>query len=93
MAARDIAIEVVYARPDRQALISLRVPIGSKLEAALEASGIYEQFPGDELQTCPTGIWGRPVPRTHPLAEGDRIELYRPLRIDPREARRQRADL
>lgn len=91
MPGRDIAVEVVYAGPDRQALIALRVPDGSDVERALAASGIYDSFPSDNLAQAPTGIWGRTVPRTQRLRDGDRIELYRPLRVDPREARRRRA--
>lgn len=92
MPGREIAVEVVYADPVRQALIALRVPDGSNVEQALAISGIYDRFPSDNLAQAPTGIWGRTVARTQRLRDGDRVELYRPLKMDPREARRRRAD-
>lgn len=92
MPAGEICVEVAFARPDRQALIALRVPEGSDVERALLASGIYDRFPSEDLANAPAGIWGRIVPRSHKLSDGDRIELYRPLRMDPREARRRRAE-
>jgi uncharacterized protein len=91
MSARDLRVEVVFAEPDDQALIALDVPPGCDVETALRSSGIYRRFPGKNLQHCPVGIWGRLVARTCVLRDGDRIELYRPLELDPREARRRRA--
>lgn len=86
-----MAIEVVFALPDEQALVALRVEEGATVEDALEASGLYERFPAHALRACETGIWGQLVPRTRKLRSGDRVELYRPLRLDPRDARRERA--
>ncbi|HEX5787694.1 MAG TPA: RnfH family protein [Woeseiaceae bacterium] len=90
-AAGTIAVEVVYARSERQELVALRLPSGSDVAAAIAASGIAEAFPHDDLDACDTGIWGRMVPRSALLKNGDRVELYRPLFMDPREARRRRA--
>lgn len=90
-AAGTITVEVAYARPERQVLTAVRVAAGSDIAAAIAASRIGERFPDDDLDACETGIWGRVVPRSARLRDGDRVELYRPLRRDPREARRLRA--
>ena len=55
---------------------------------ALRLCTIDERFPEVSLDELQAGIWGKPVERTHALREGDRVEVYRPLEMDPREARR-----
>ena len=90
-AGNTIQVEVVYALAKRQALVAVEVPAGSTAEEAVEKSAIAEEFPKLELSTCTMGIWGHLVERNHLLQDGDRIEIYRPLLIDPREARRQLA--
>ena len=84
-------VEVVYAAQDRQLLIEVDVDAGSTVEQVLRKSGIYDRFPDDPLRECDVGIWGQCVSRTVSIKDGDRVELYRPLRMDPREARRLRA--
>ncbi|MDZ7643781.1 MAG: RnfH family protein [Woeseiaceae bacterium] len=84
-------IEIVFARPDHQALLDLDVPPGTTVGEAIRRAGLAERFPDDDLERCETGIWGQPVPRSRTLRAGERVELYRPLRMDPREARRRRA--
>ncbi len=92
MAAEDlIAVEVVFALADRQELIAVTIPADSTVRDAIEASAIASRFPDQDLSSGPVGIWGRRVERDHRLKDGDRVELYRPLKIDPREARRQLA--
>ena len=86
-----IRVEVVYAAEDRQLLTAVDVDAGSTVEQALRRSGIYDRFPNDPLRECDVGIWGQCVSRSSSVKDGDRIELYRPLRMDPREARRLRA--
>lgn len=87
-----LSVEIVYATEDRQELITLQVRQGTTVAGAIESSSIASLFPGEMLDVCPTGIWGRLVERTQVLREGDRIELYRQLQQDPRAARRERAD-
>lgn len=89
----EISIEVVYALPDRQALLKLQLPQGTTAREAVQRSGLEDEFPGLELSTMPLGLFGKrlPSPETHVLEPGDRIELYRPLRADPKEVRKQRA--
>lgn len=86
-----IKVEVVYALPERQELIALTVPDGTTLGEAIAASGIEARFPDEDLTRLPTGIWGRRAGRDRRLADGDRVEIYRPLRMDPRESRRRLA--
>ena len=89
--ADGISVEVVLAVPERQVLLALHVGKGSSVAEVIAASGIASHFPGLPLDDMPTGIWGRAVSRDSKVREGDRVELYRPLQTDPREARRRRA--
>jgi hypothetical protein len=82
-------VEIVYALPDRYELVELELSSGSTVGEALKASGIAERHPGIDLSNL--GIFGRRVALEAPLAEGDRVEIYRPLALDPKEARRVRA--
>lgn len=84
-------VEVAYAKPEVQALVPLEVPEGATAEAALRASGLLEKFPEIDLYIQRIGIFGKPCPLDHPLRPGDRVEIYRPLWADPKEARRSRA--
>ncbi len=69
--------------------LSVSLPAGSSVADALRASGWLEAH-GLDLDTLRCGVWGRVQPLDHPLRDGDRIELYRPLTVDPKEARRLR---
>ncbi len=86
-----ISAEIVFATEKRQELITVQVVAGTTVAEAIESSPLQDLFPDTALGDCLTGIWGRLVERTHVLQEGDRIELYRPLQNDPRDARRERA--
>ena len=86
-----ITVEVVYALAERQAFVAVAVPVGATAGDAIKQSAIATQFPEQDLSACKLGIWGRLVDRDQLLEDGDRIEIYRPLNIDPREARRQLA--
>ena len=88
-----IDVEVVYAAIDRQVLLSVMVPAGATVRAALLASGIGEAFSELDLASCPVGIFGKVIadPDRHPVHAGDRLEIYRPLLADPKEVRRLRA--
>ena len=83
--------EVVFALPDRQLLETITVDEGASVADALRLSGIEERFPDVSLDELQVGIWGKPVERTQALRDGDRVEVYRPLEMDPREARRLKA--
>lgn len=87
----DILVEVAYALPDRQRLLSLAVPAGTTALEAVERSGILDEFPEIDLEEQPLGIFGRRCPPEQALRDGDRVEIYRPLRADPKEVRRELA--
>lgn len=82
-------VEVVYALPDQQPLIELDVAPGTTAAEAVAASGLPERF--DELDPTALAIFGRACEPETVLRAGDRVEILRPLQVDPREARRQRA--
>lgn len=79
---------MVFAVPQHQALLPVELPVGATVADAILASGIERRFPQHELALLPVGIWGRHAGRDQPLSDGDRVEIYRPLAADPREARR-----
>lgn len=81
-------IEVVFALPERQELLSLELEAGATVADAIARSDVAALFPEHDLGRLPVGIWGRVVERDQPLEDGDRVEIYRPLAIDPREQRR-----
>jgi len=90
-ADRLIAIEAVCATPERQQLVQVNVPAGTTARQALSFTGLAKQFPELDLESGPLGIFGRVVAGDTVLQSGDRVEVYRPLLMDPREARRRRA--
>lgn len=91
-----LAVEVVYAQSQTQALIALQLASGSTLWQAVEQSGLLEQYPelqahADELRQN-VGIFGALKSADTVLKSGDRVEIYRSLVMDPKEARRLRAE-
>jgi len=100
MQGTQIEVEVVFALPREQRLISLQVPAGTTALEAVRLSGILEQFPVIDLTTASLGIFSRRLDgRSAPLAQDyvlqprDRVEIYRPLLIDPKQARMNRASV
>lgn len=88
-----IRVEVAFARPDKQKIIALYVEEGATAVEAVNQSGIITIFPEIEPETANMGIFGKAIKSTssHPLRDGDRVEIYRPLKIDPKQARLNRA--
>lgn len=90
MAGAELHIEVVYSPAAGQVeQVGLRLPHGARLVDALHASGMCHRH-GLDLATVRAGIWGRVQPPHTLLRDHDRVELYRPLRVEPKEARRLR---
>ena len=86
-----IRVCVVYsARPRHNHEVQLLLQDGASLRDALQASGMLEAFPEIDLAAAGVGIWGRRAALDQPLREGDRVEIYRPLTVDPKVARRER---
>jgi len=88
--ARRIVVEVAYAEPGRQFLRRVELDAPATVGAAIAASGLAGEAAID-VDALDAGVWSKPVPRDAPLGDGDRVELYRPLKADPKEARRRRA--
>lgn len=89
--ADSINIEVAYARPERQEIVAIKLPAGSNLQQAVEASGLLQRYPEIELAKAKVGIYGKLARLDTALREKDRVEIYRPLIADPKEVRKQRA--
>ena len=87
----DIQVEVAYATLEKQQLIALTVPEGSSVDSAIKASGILTEFPEINQKPLIVGIFAQICELDRILISGDRVEIYRPLHKDPKEARRQRA--
>lgn len=87
-----IRVEVVYALPHEQTLLTLEVPQGTTLGDAIKVSGVLEKHPDIDLAANKVGIFGKLSKLDVPLRDKDRIEIYRPLIADPKEVRRKRAE-
>lgn len=94
-----ITVEVAYALPHQQKILALLVEPGTTALAAAERSGIVKIFPEIDLDNARMGIFGQTLgtkglglPAEHILQPGDRVEIYRPLTADPKDARRKRAE-
>jgi putative ubiquitin-RnfH superfamily antitoxin RatB of RatAB toxin-antitoxin module len=87
----DIEVEVVFALPGREDAVTLRVPEGASLLDAVRASGMLERHPELRRGTLTLGVFGKARSQDSNARPGDRIEVYRELAIDPKEARRLRA--
>jgi putative ubiquitin-RnfH superfamily antitoxin RatB of RatAB toxin-antitoxin module len=94
----NIKVELVYARPEKQFLRQMKVKQGTSAMAAVMNSGLTTEYPDIDLANSRMGIFSRlldgkqlPLPEHYELQEGDRVEVYRPLLIDPKQARAERA--
>jgi Uncharacterized protein conserved in bacteria len=90
--AEVIQVEVVYALPRQGWSIPLTLAAGSTIEQAIVSSGILEQCPEIDLARNRVGVFGKVKKLDTVLRTGDRVEIYRGLKIDPKEARRLRAE-
>jgi len=86
-----VEVEVVYALAEQQYLLKLQLLDDSSVEQAIIASGILQRCPEIDLKKNQCGIFSKKVALEHRVHSGDRIEIYRPLTIDPKAARRIRA--
>ncbi len=88
---KQIVVTVVYALRERATEIELQLPEGATVAQALAGSGLAALHPETDIAHCPVGIFGKATVRHAIVADGDRIEVYRPLQVDPKELRRRRA--
>jgi len=88
---QTLRITVAYALPTQQPIVELRMPAGTTVLAAVERSGLRERFTELLQQPLNCAIYSRVVQLSTVLNDGDRVEILRPLLIDPKEGRRQAA--
>jgi putative ubiquitin-RnfH superfamily antitoxin RatB of RatAB toxin-antitoxin module len=91
MPSETIKIEVAYAKPDRQVILEVEAEQGITAKEAVLRSGILDEFPEIDIETAKLGIFGKAAAATAVLKPFDRVEIYRPLIADPKEARKKRA--
>jgi len=91
--SKTLALEVAYGTAEKQWLLQVCMPVGATVLEAIEASGLYEKVPSLRAEPLVLGVFGQRLKRheEYTLKQGDRIEVYRPLMIDPKQARRERA--
>jgi putative ubiquitin-RnfH superfamily antitoxin RatB of RatAB toxin-antitoxin module len=87
-----LTVTVCYALPDVQTLIECRLPVGSTAIQAIRASTILERYPELDPHASKIGIFGKVQSLDTVLGQGDRVELYRPLTVDPKVARQRRVE-
>lgn len=85
-----VTIEVIYANPETQKMLTIQIPSGATVLDAIKQSGILKEFPEIDLERNKVGLFGEFTTLSHVLRDRDRIEIYRPLRIDPKQARLNR---
>jgi len=83
-------VEVAYATPAEQIVVEVELPPDATLAQAIDVSGLLQQFPDIDLHHG-VGIFGERRALTDTVCEGDRVEIYRPLKVDPKDQRRRRA--
>jgi putative ubiquitin-RnfH superfamily antitoxin RatB of RatAB toxin-antitoxin module len=86
-----VNVEVAYAKPEEQAIVVLQMPENATVEDAINASGLLVRYPEIDSSELNAGVFGVVCKLDQFIKDGDRIEIYRPLLHDPKEARRQRA--
>jgi uncharacterized protein len=87
----QIQVEVVFAAgPHQLDSTALTLPAGATVQDALRASGLAQRHDAGVIDALVPGVWGKARPLDTLLRDGDRLELYRGLQVDPKEARRQR---
>ena len=86
-----VVVQVVYALPGAQEIVEVELEEGAPVEDAIHASGIPARHPEIDLKTQRIGVWSRPVTLAAGVRDRDRVEIYRALSADPKQARRRRA--
>jgi putative ubiquitin-RnfH superfamily antitoxin RatB of RatAB toxin-antitoxin module len=92
MSSELITVEVAYALPTKQSLVSIAIDKNATVEEAIQASNLLHEYPDIDLSKTKVGVWSRVVRLKDTLIDGDRIEIYRALIADPKEIRKRRAE-
>ena len=93
MGRPEVHVTVVCCAPGCEDLTEVKLPAGATVADAIRASGVLDRRPQMVTAAPAVGIWGRACAMTQRLEDGDRVELYRPLMVEPKEARRVRAEV
>ena len=93
MTEETVAIEVVFAGPEKQEVMRLEVPSGTLIRDAVRLSCIESLFPNYDLSTLSVGVWSEVKPKAYLVQSGDRVEVYRALINNAKDARRRRAEI
>lgn len=88
----ELQVEVAYALPEQQVILTLSVPAGTNVEETIKRSGILERFPEIDLSQNKVGVFSKLTKLDALIRNKDRVEIYRPLIADPKEVRRKRAE-
>jgi len=87
-----LRVRVVYALPEQQLGVDLSLAPGASAADAIDRSNLLQKFPEAAERPLACAVFGRAVPLSHELRDGDRVEILRPLLIDPKESRREAAN-
>ena len=87
-----LVVEVCYALAERQTLLTVQLPAGATVRDAIDASGVLQRHPDIDLSVQRIGVFGKLRALDAPLADHDRVEIYRPLTVDPKVARQRRVE-
>lgn len=90
--ADKFVVDVVYALPTQQKVISVSVHAGTTAIEVVRLSHMVSFFPEIDLETVKLGVFSNVVKHEHVVLPGQRVEIYRPLIADPKDVRRRRAD-
>jgi len=90
--AEVIHVEVAAAWPELQVMVRVELQAGTTISEAIELSGLTGRFPDLEIRPDRLGVFGEKKRPDHRLRNGDRVEIYRPLKVDPKTARRLAAE-
>ena len=85
-----ITVELIYIKPGSQNSLTLEMPLGSNIRQVINSSGLLQCFPEIDLSVNKVGVFSKIKPLDYVLSAGDRVEIYRPLLVDPKESRRRR---
>ena len=91
MADNKLVVEVVYALPDEQTLLSLTVEEGATVKDVILQSSLLKEYPELDIESLSVGLFGKATKMTQVVREKDRVEIYRPLIADPKEVRKRKA--
>lgn len=93
MAPPEVRVTVVFCAPACEDVSEVTLPGGATVGDAIGAAGVLVRRPEIATSSPNVGIWGRPCALSQAVEDGDRVEIYRPLTVDPKEARRVRAEV